>query len=139
MYDEREAVVEAIRAAGPQSGWRRFLQRIPVLIYRDEMILMTKPTVYDLLPEDELLAQLAEECTETAKAALKLRRANELKHTGTVMEPKNMADALIALCVHRNQSDEECSGCPFAVKDGNGTSTLCGIYIPSGWNMPEEG
>ena len=32
-------------------------------------------TVYDLLPEDELLAQLAEECAEAAKAALKLRRA----------------------------------------------------------------
>lgn len=31
-------------------------------------------TVYDLLPEDELLAQLAEECSEAAKAALKLRR-----------------------------------------------------------------
>lgn len=25
-------------------------------------------TVYDLLPEDELLAQLAEECSEAAKA-----------------------------------------------------------------------
>lgn len=31
-------------------------------------------TVYDLLPEDELLTQLAEECSEAAKAALKLRR-----------------------------------------------------------------
>lgn len=31
-------------------------------------------TVYDLLHEDELLAQLAEECSEAAKAALKLRR-----------------------------------------------------------------
>lgn len=34
-------------------------------------------TVYDLLPEDELLAQLAEECSEAAKAALKLRRARD--------------------------------------------------------------
>lgn len=34
-----------------------------------------KNTVYDLLPEDELLTQLAEECSEAAKAALKLRRA----------------------------------------------------------------
>lgn len=31
--------------------------------------------VKDILPEDELLAQLAEECTELAQAALKLRRA----------------------------------------------------------------
>lgn len=34
-------------------------------------------TVYDLLHEDELLAQLAEECSEAAKAALKLRRARD--------------------------------------------------------------
>lgn len=33
------------------------------------------PNVSDILPEDEILAQLAEECAELAQAALKLRRA----------------------------------------------------------------
>ena len=33
--------------------------------------------VFNLLPEEELLAQLAEECSEAAKAALKLRRARD--------------------------------------------------------------
>lgn len=36
---------------------------------------MKNDAVFNLLPEEELLAQLAEECSEAAKAALKLRRA----------------------------------------------------------------
>ena len=35
---------------------------------------MKNDAVFNLLPEEELLAQLAEECSEAAKAALKLRR-----------------------------------------------------------------
>lgn len=31
--------------------------------------------ISDILPKEELLCQLAEECTELAQAALKLRRA----------------------------------------------------------------
>lgn len=34
---------------------------------------MKNDAVFNLLPEEELLAQLAEECSEAAKAALKLR------------------------------------------------------------------
>ena len=36
---------------------------------------MADRTVYDMLPEEEILAQMAEECSEAAQAALKLRRA----------------------------------------------------------------
>lgn len=35
---------------------------------------MKNDAVFNLLPEEELLAQLAEECSEAAKVALKLRR-----------------------------------------------------------------
>jgi hypothetical protein len=38
---------------------------------------MKNDAVFNLLPEEELLAQLAEECSEAAKAALKLRRARD--------------------------------------------------------------
>ena len=38
---------------------------------------MKNDAVFNLLPEEELLAQLAEECSEAAKAALKLRRVRD--------------------------------------------------------------
>lgn len=38
---------------------------------------MKNDAVFNLLPEEELLAQPAEECSEAAKAALKLRRARD--------------------------------------------------------------
>ena len=38
---------------------------------------MKNDAVFNLLPEEELLAKLAEECSEAAKAALKLRRARD--------------------------------------------------------------
>lgn len=38
---------------------------------------MKNDAVFNLLPEEELLAQLAEECSEAAKAAMKLRRARD--------------------------------------------------------------
>ena len=68
-----------------------------------------------------------------------LRHANELKHTGVVMEPKNMADDLIAFCVNGHQTDDGCTGCPFGVNNDSSVATICGIYVPSGWNMPEDG
>ena len=45
------------------------------------------------VPYEELMAQLAEEATELAHAALKLRRA----YTGTNPTPVNLADALVKL------------------------------------------
>lgn len=51
------------------------------------------PNVSDILPEDEILAQLAEECTELAQAALKLRRAiNEVNWT-----PKSIEECAVAV------------------------------------------
>lgn len=35
---------------------------------------MPKIKIFDALPEEEILAQMAEECVEASKAALKLRR-----------------------------------------------------------------
>ena len=43
----------------------------------EEVYAMKNDAVFNLLPEEELLAQLAEECSEAAKAALKLRRARD--------------------------------------------------------------
>lgn len=65
---------------------------------------MAKTTVYDLLPEDELLAQLAEECTEAAKAALKLRRVRSGINPTPVSDEKafgNLIEELadIELCI----------------------------------------
>lgn len=51
------------------------------------------PNVSNILPEDEILAQLAEECTELAQAALKLRRAiNEVNWT-----PKSIEDCVASV------------------------------------------
>lgn len=36
---------------------------------------MPEIKIFDVLPKEEILAQLAEECAEASKAALKLRRA----------------------------------------------------------------
>ena len=36
---------------------------------------MPEIKIFDALPEEEILAQMAEECVEASKAALKLRRA----------------------------------------------------------------
>lgn len=60
-------------------------------------------TVYDLLPEDELLTQLAEECSEAAKAALKLRRVRNGANPTPVSEEEafgNLVEELadIYLC-----------------------------------------
>ena len=35
---------------------------------------MPEIKIFDALPEEEILAQMAEECVEASKAALKLRR-----------------------------------------------------------------
>lgn len=47
---------------------------------------MDKGTVFDMLPEEEILAQLAEECSEAAQAALKLRRAENRVNPTPVSE-----------------------------------------------------
>lgn len=49
--------------------------------------------IVDRIPQTELLAQLAEEATELAHAALKLRRA----HDGTNPTPVSRGDALAAV------------------------------------------
>lgn len=49
--------------------------------------------VKDILPDDELLAQLAEEATELAQAAMKLRRAI----TGVNWTPKSIEECRLAL------------------------------------------
>lgn len=44
---------------------------------------MPEIKIFDALPEEEILAQMAEECVEASKAALKLRRAQRCKsHAG---------------------------------------------------------
>lgn len=63
-------------------------------------------TVYDLLPEDELLAQLAEECSEAAKAALKLRRVRN----GANPTPVSEEDAFSNL-VEELADDDPCNMC----------------------------
>lgn len=48
--------------------------------------------ISDILPKTEILAQLAEEASELAQAALKLRRALD----GTNPTPKSVADYITA-------------------------------------------
>ena len=50
---------------------------------------MSKIKIFDALPEEEILAQMAEECVEASKAALKLRRAR----TGVNPTPVSEKDA----------------------------------------------
>lgn len=54
---------------------------------------MDKETVFNMLPEEEILTQLAEECSEAAQAALKLRRAK----TGVNPTPVSESEALLNL------------------------------------------
>lgn len=54
---------------------------------------MDKETVFNMLPEEEILTQLAEECSEAAQAALKLRRAK----TGVNPTPKSVRECRKAL------------------------------------------
>lgn len=58
---------------------------------------MKNDAVFNLLPEEELLAQLAEECSEAAKAALKLRRARDGVNPTPVSEEKASATSLRSL------------------------------------------
>lgn len=54
---------------------------------------MKNDAVFNLLPEEELLAQLAEECSEAAKAALKLRRMGmKVGHIHTLRDVENYID-----------------------------------------------
>lgn len=54
---------------------------------------MPEIKIFDALPEEEILAQLAEECAEASKAALKLRRAR----SGVNPTPVSENDALLNL------------------------------------------
>lgn len=54
---------------------------------------MKNDAVFNLLPEEELLAQLAEECSEAAKAALKLRRARDGVNPTPVSEERRKPSA----------------------------------------------
>ncbi len=58
---------------------------------------MTNDAVFNLLPEEELLAQLAEECSEAAKAALKLRRARDGVNPTSVSEEEAFGTSLRSL------------------------------------------
>lgn len=54
---------------------------------------MDRETVFNMLPEEEILTQLAEEAAELAQAALKLRRAK----TGVNPTPVSESEALLNL------------------------------------------
>lgn len=58
---------------------------------------MKNDAVFNLLPEEELLAQLAEECSEAAKAALKLRRARDGVNPTPVSEEEAFSNLLRSL------------------------------------------
>lgn len=51
---------------------------------------MPEIKIFDALPEEEILAQMAEECVEASKAALKLRRVRTI--SALVSALKQVAD-----------------------------------------------
>lgn len=64
---------------------------------------MPEIKIFDALPEEEILAQMAEECVEASKAALKLRRARSGVNPTPVSEKdafENLVEGLadIYLC-----------------------------------------
>lgn len=82
---------------------------------------MDEVIVYLTLPREELLAQLAEECSEAAQAALKLRRAGSGENPTPVSEEdafhkliEELADVMLSASV--------LFGCEF---DDNDSRNLC--------------
>lgn len=67
---------------------------------------MKNDAVFNLLTEEELLAQLAEECSEAAKAALKLRCARDGVNPTPVSEEEAFSNLVEEL-----DDDDPCNMC----------------------------
>lgn len=90
---------------------------------------MKNDAVFNLLPEEELLAQLAEECSEAAKAALKLRRARDGVNPTPVSEEEafsNFVEELADIYL--------CSIVLFGVSWTMTTPAICVMRSATGWS-----
>lgn len=90
---------------------------------------MKNDAVFDLLPEEELLAQLAEECSEAAKAALKLRRARDGVNPTPVSEEEafsNLVEELADIYL--------CSIVLFGGELDDDDPAICVMRSATGWS-----
>lgn len=70
---------------------------------------MPEIKIFDALPEEEILAQMAEECVEASKAALKLRRARSGVNPTPVSEKDASALQVMDFVM---RSEERCLNAP---------------------------
>lgn len=90
---------------------------------------MKNDAVFNLLPEEELLAQLAEECSEAAKAALKLRRARDGVNPTPVSEEEAFSSFVEELAdIYFAPS------CCLAVSWTMTTPAICVMRSATGWS-----
>lgn len=88
---------------------------------------MKNDAVFNLLPEEELLAQLAEECSEAAKAALKLRRARDGVNPTPVSEEEAFSNFVEELA-------DIYLSCCLAVSWTMTTPAICVMRSATGWS-----
>ena len=91
---------------------------------------MKNDAVFNLLPEEELLAQLAEECSEAAKAALKLRRARD----GVNPTPVSEEEAFSNFVLRSLPTSTFAPSCCLAVSWTMTTPAICVMRSATGWS-----
>lgn len=90
---------------------------------------MPEIKIFDALPEEEILAQMAEECVEASKAALKLRRAR----SGVNPTPVSEKDAFENL-VEELADIYLCSIVFFGGELDDNDPAICVMRSATGWS-----
>lgn len=90
---------------------------------------MPEIKIFDALPEEEILAQMAEECVEASKAALKLRRVRSGVNPTPVSEKdafENLVEELAMFTFAASSSS--------AVSWTTTTPAICVMRSATGWS-----
>lgn len=70
---------------------------------------------------------------ERDEAEKMLRKVNSKAHT--VMNPENMAHALMAFCKAHSDAGNGCPGCPFDKPTSNNGDGECRLGVPDSWDF----